>query len=287
MSVALDSSGNAYVAGVTSSADFPVLNAWQPTFAGLDSDAFLSSFAPAGTLRFSTNLGGSDFDLASSVAILPNGSILLGGYTFSSDFPVTTTTVPWHAGGYNGFVTVFDSLAMNLLYSTYLNQGTSDSIFGVAGGSSPAAVGITTPQDAPSTTLATAAQLTIPPLPTQLDPTSAMASAAGGSGGATGVSAPTGYLWVAQSNVAWLAVLSGSSGTGNGTIGYSVAVNTSTSSRIGTLTIAGQTFTVTQTGAAVLSVTSTHTGSFAQGQNGATYTVMVSNAVVPGRLPAQ
>jgi uncharacterized repeat protein (TIGR01451 family) len=281
-SVALDSSGNAYVAGVTSSADFPVLNAWQPEFAGWNSDAFLSSFTPAGTLRFSTYLGGADFDLASSVAILPNGSILLGGYTLSSDFPVTTTTVPWDAGGYNGFVTVFDSLAMNLLYSTYVNQGASDSIFGVAGGSSPAAVGITTPQDAPSTTLATAAQLTIPPLPSQLDPTSATASAAGGSGGSTGVSAPTGYAWVAQSNVAWLAILSGSSGTGNGTVGYSVAANTSTSSRIGTLTIAGQTFTVTQAGAALLSVTSTHTGSFAQGQNGATYTVTVSNAALVG-----
>jgi hypothetical protein len=160
-SVALDSSGNAFVAGVTSSTDFPVLNAWQAQFAGWNSDAFLSSFAPAGTLRFSTYLGGSDFDLASSVAILADGSIFLGGYTLSSDFPVTDMATPWHSGGYNGFATLFDSLAINLLYSTYVNQGTSDSIFAVAGGLSPVAVGITTPQNAPGMTLATASKLAI------------------------------------------------------------------------------------------------------------------------------
>jgi hypothetical protein len=160
-SVALDSSGNAYVTGVTSSTDFPVLNAWQAQFAGWNSDAFLSSFAPAGTLRFSTYLGGSDFDLASSVAILADGSIFLGGYTLSSDFPVTDMATPWHSGGYNGFATLFDSLAINLLYSTYVNQGASDSIFAVAGGLSPIAVGITTPLNAPGTTLATASELAI------------------------------------------------------------------------------------------------------------------------------
>ncbi|MGD0618378.1 MAG: SBBP repeat-containing protein, partial [Bryobacteraceae bacterium] len=276
-SVALDSAGNAYVAGVTSSTDFPVLNAWQPEFAGWDSDAFLSSFTPAGTLQFSTYLGGSDFDLASSVAILANGSILLGGYTLSSDFPVTTTTTPWDAGGYNGFVTVFDSLAMNLLYSTYVNQGTSDAIFGVAGGSAPTAVGITTPQDAPGTKLATAAQLTIPPPVCQLNPTEATPSAASESSQVS-LTCSTGYAWTVASDAAWLAILSGNSGAGNGTVGYSVAANTSISSRIGTLTIAGQTFTITQAGAALLNIISTHTGNFAQGESNAVYTVTISNA---------
>jgi uncharacterized repeat protein (TIGR01451 family) len=277
--VALDSSGNAYVAGVTSSANFPVLNAWQAQFAGWNSDAFLSSFTPGGTLRFSTYLGGSDFDLASSVAILVNGSVLLGGYTLSSDFPVTTTAIPWDAGGYNGFVTVFDSLAMNLLYSTYLNQGTSDSIFGVAGGSSPIAVGITTPQDAPSTTLATAAQLSS--LGAQINPTGATAGAASGSGSVS-VIAISGWTWTAASNAAWLGIVSGSSGTGNGTVSYSVAANVGTTSLVGTLTIGGQTFTVTQAGVALLSVTSTHAGNFTQGESNASYTVTVSDSALAG-----
>jgi hypothetical protein len=51
--------------------------------------------------------------------------------------------------------------------------------------------------------------------------------------------------WTAASNSTWLSITSGASGTGNGTVGYSVAANTSVA-RTGTLTIAGQTFTVNQ-----------------------------------------
>ena len=46
----------------------------------------------------------------------------------------------------------------------------------------------------------------------------------------------------------WFTVTGGSSGTGNGTVSYTVAANTSTSPRTGTLTIAGLTATVTQAG---------------------------------------
>ena len=49
--------------------------------------------------------------------------------------------------------------------------------------------------------------------------------------------------------MSWLHITSGASGSGGGNVGYSVDANTSTSSRSGTLTVAGQTFTVTQAGA--------------------------------------
>ena len=52
--------------------------------------------------------------------------------------------------------------------------------------------------------------------------------------------------WTAVSNTDWITVTSGTSGSGNGGVSYSVAANTGTASRTGTLTIAGQTFTVTQ-----------------------------------------
>ena len=71
-------------------------------------------------------------------------------------------------------------------------------------------------------------------------------SAAGGSG-SVNVTAGSGCTWTASSNAGWITVSSGS-GSGNGSVGYSVATNSSTSSRTGTLTIAGQTFTVTQSG---------------------------------------
>ncbi|KJU86875.1 hypothetical protein MBAV_000931 [Candidatus Magnetobacterium bavaricum] len=61
--------------------------------------------------------------------------------------------------------------------------------------------------------------------------------------------ANTGCTWTASSNVGWITISSGSSGSGNGSVGYTVAANTATSSRTGTMTIAGQSFTVTQAAA--------------------------------------
>jgi hypothetical protein len=80
-----------------------------------------------------------------------------------------------------------------------------------------------------------------------ISPTGASVAAAGGSGTVT-VTATAGCSWTAASNASFVTVTSGASGTGNGTVGYSVAANTATTSRTGTLTVAGQTFTVTQAG---------------------------------------
>jgi Zn-dependent metalloprotease len=80
-----------------------------------------------------------------------------------------------------------------------------------------------------------------------ISPTSASQPAGGGTGSVT-VTAGAGCAWTAVSNAAFITVTSGASGSGNGTVNYSVASNTGASSRTGTLTIAGQTFTVTQAG---------------------------------------
>jgi Zn-dependent metalloprotease len=80
-----------------------------------------------------------------------------------------------------------------------------------------------------------------------ISPTSA-SYAAGGGTGSVSVTATAGCAWTAASNAAFISITSGSSGTGSGTVSYSVAANTGTTSRTGTLTIAGQTFTVTQAG---------------------------------------
>jgi len=83
-----------------------------------------------------------------------------------------------------------------------------------------------------------------------------------GSGSATGsADVAAACAWTALSNASWLTVTSGAPGTGNGTVGFSVDANTATSPRSGTLTIAGNTFTVNQaavhTDPTVLSVSST------------------------------
>jgi hypothetical protein len=88
-----------------------------------------------------------------------------------------------------------------------------------------------------------------------LNPTSANAPA-GASTGSVGVSSGAGCPWTATSNASWLTVTSGGSGTGNGTVQYSVAANSS-SARSGTLTIDGQTFTVNQASGCSISLNPT------------------------------
>lgn len=78
-------------------------------------------------------------------------------------------------------------------------------------------------------------------------PTSASVGAAATTGSVS-VTASSGCSWTASSNASWIRVTSGASGSGNGTVQYSVDTNTGTSVRSGTLTIAGQTFTVNQAG---------------------------------------
>jgi hypothetical protein len=79
-----------------------------------------------------------------------------------------------------------------------------------------------------------------------INPTTASFGAAGGTG-SVAVTAGIGCPWTATSNAAWIAVTGGASGSGNGTVGYSVApFSERRRKRSGTLTIAGQTFTVKQ-----------------------------------------
>jgi hypothetical protein len=70
----------------------------------------------------------------------------------------------------------------------------------------------------------------------------------GGTGSVTITASPTTCVWTATSNVTWITVTSSGNGSGNGVIGYSVAENAATSSRTGTITIGGKTFTITQQG---------------------------------------
>ncbi|HEY2933345.1 MAG TPA: BACON domain-containing protein [Acidobacteriota bacterium] len=73
--------------------------------------------------------------------------------------------------------------------------------------------------------------------------------ASGAATGSAGVTASdASCAWTASSNAAFITVTSGAGGTGNGTVNFSVAANTTASVRTGTLTVAGQTFTVTQAG---------------------------------------
>ncbi|GEM_PF-1879959 len=81
-----------------------------------------------------------------------------------------------------------------------------------------------------------------------ISPTSRSLPAAGGLGNVS-VTTTAGCNWTATSNASFINILPPASGSGSGSITYSVAANTGANSRTGTLTVAGQTFTLTQEGA--------------------------------------
>ncbi|MET0623332.1 MAG: Calx-beta domain-containing protein, partial [Pyrinomonadaceae bacterium] len=86
-----------------------------------------------------------------------------------------------------------------------------------------------------------------------ISPTS-QSFASGGGTGSVAVTAPAGCAWTATSGSSFMTVNSGASGSGNGTVGYTVAANASTSTRSGTLTVAGLTFTANQAASTASSV---------------------------------
>lgn len=151
-SLVLDSADNAYVAGLTSSGDFPVTSgAFQSTNKGFAANGpptlFVSKLNASGTaLTYSTYLGssGGDFNAGSAgLALDAGGDVYLTGYTLGTDFPVTADAFQSvnHCpapGGTNAFVTELNPSGSNLVYSTYLGgsgypgSGCEDLGYGIA-----------------------------------------------------------------------------------------------------------------------------------------------------------
>jgi beta-propeller repeat-containing protein len=134
--IAADASGNAYVTGTTDSTDFPTtMGAFQTTYGGGISDAFVTKLDPAGAaLVYSTYLGRSGEDWGSAIAVEAAGNAYLTGGTFSPDFPTTMGAFQTIYGGgiSDGFVTKLNSSGSALVYSTYLGGSGGDAGFGIA-----------------------------------------------------------------------------------------------------------------------------------------------------------
>jgi PKD repeat protein len=86
-----------------------------------------------------------------------------------------------------------------------------------------------------------------------ISPTSISVGATGGTG-STSVTAPAGCSWSANTSQSWIHITSGSTGSGNGTVSFSVDGNGGTTSRSGTIQVAGKTFTVNQDGVVLCSL---------------------------------
>ncbi len=102
--LAVSSIGNAYVAGYTSSVDFPTVSPIQTGFKALY-DSFVSEINAAGNaLVFSTYYGGAGADLANAIALDPGANMFVGGQTSSLDLPLAGAIQTTNKGGSTGWV---------------------------------------------------------------------------------------------------------------------------------------------------------------------------------------
>ena len=128
--VAIDPAGGIYVAGWTTSSNFPTVSPWRSARSGYR-DAFLARLAPAGDhLTFSTFLGGSGEEQARALAA-SNDGVWVAGETNSSDFPLVSALQSALNGAQNGFVAHF-STAGTPLWSTYLGGNGTDTLRSLA-----------------------------------------------------------------------------------------------------------------------------------------------------------
>ena len=121
--IAIDSVGNAYVVGETTSSDFPITpGAFQPAAASGDTGFVAKLNASGSALIYSTYLGGSGRDQATGVAIDGSGNAYVAGDTSSTNFPTTSGAFqPTYPGGPGDvFVSKLNATGTALVYSTYL-----------------------------------------------------------------------------------------------------------------------------------------------------------------------
>jgi uncharacterized repeat protein (TIGR01451 family) len=119
--IAVDAAGNAYVAGATSSTDFPVTAGALSTTAGGQGDAFLAKLDATGsTLLYSTYLGGSGSDEAIDMTADGSGNAYVTGMTTSPNFPIRNAFQSTIGLDWDIFVSKINTTGAGLVYSTYV-----------------------------------------------------------------------------------------------------------------------------------------------------------------------
>ncbi|MGA2183523.1 MAG: SBBP repeat-containing protein [Bryobacteraceae bacterium] len=131
--IAVDSGGNAYVTGRTSSSDFPLVSPLQASYSGT-AKAFVAKLnADGNALAYSTYLGGSSSELGNAITVDPDGNAYVAGYTSSADFPTTKNAFLSSAQGMGDvFVSKLDPAGVSLVFSTYLGGHDHDQVNAIA-----------------------------------------------------------------------------------------------------------------------------------------------------------
>ena len=142
--IAVDTAGDAYVGGQTSSTDFPITaNAFQKTLAGsgpfAQGDGFVTKLNPTATaFLYSTYLGGSSDDAVYGIAVDGTGAAYVTGGTTSADFPVTPRAyqVVYGGAGTNAegdvFVSKLNPAGSRLVFSSYVGGEADESPYAIA-----------------------------------------------------------------------------------------------------------------------------------------------------------
>ena len=135
-SIAIDNQGNTYVAGNTSSNNFPTRNPPYPNTAGL-ADMFITKIDAAGAnILYSTYIGGSGIDRADGIAVDSSGNAYIVGRvdSTSTNFPGTAGSFsPTYRGGdFDGVVLKLNAQGNNLIYCGFLGGEENDSVEGIA-----------------------------------------------------------------------------------------------------------------------------------------------------------
>ncbi len=133
--VVVDGSNGIYVAGTTSSPEFPVASgAFDSTFAAPGSEAFVLKLGASGAaLDYSTFLGGSVSESGLAIAVDGQGEAVVAGQTSSADFPVTAGAFSTsNQGGQDVYVTKLNATGTGATFSTYLGASGSEQPGGIA-----------------------------------------------------------------------------------------------------------------------------------------------------------
>lgn len=126
--ISVDSSGNAYVAGDTNSADFPIRNALRPAKNGsaASSDGFVVKINPSGSdFVYSTYMGGSDDDFALAIAADQAGNAFVTGLTRSTSFTGSASTRPSSPTA-DAFVAKLSATGSAISYLTFIGGTAGD-----------------------------------------------------------------------------------------------------------------------------------------------------------------
>jgi hypothetical protein len=133
--IAVDKWGRPYVTGSTTSSDFPIKNALQPTWGGSE-DGFVAQLTADGSeLGYATYLGGRSRDGGFNIAVDQLGQAYVTGGTFSTDFPTKNALQPIFGGDLgdvDAFVTKISADGTAFHYSTYLGGSKFDACEGIA-----------------------------------------------------------------------------------------------------------------------------------------------------------